>query len=262
MENKVGYSRRNFLVPVPHFTSLYDFNQKLLTVADEDMNREQYHYDQTILERYEADRNALLPLPDIAFDTARYGAVTTDIWGRFTLEAGRHEYSVSPDYSETTVMLKITATQVLVSDMQNHLIVTHRRLYGDRKQSSMDWIPYLTAISRKPRSLFNSGLYDMMPESMQKYMKLCNSSDRGTVLKALAELTKRTGFDSALQTVDQALLYQVKDPDSLKNLYRRLYSDVPELPPLPQQNGIPKIVQMPVDLSSYDNLLAKGGAVN
>ena len=79
----------------------------------------------------------------------------------------------------------------------------------------------------------------MMPDNMQKYMKLCNSSDRGTVLKVLAELTKRTGFDSALQTVDQALLYQVKDPDSLKNLYRRLYSDVPELPPLPQQNGIP-----------------------
>ena len=102
----------------------------------------------------------------------------------------------------------------------------------------------------------------MMPENMQRYMKLCSSSDRGTVLKVLAELTNRTGFDSALQTVDQALLYQVKDPDSLKNLYRRLYADVPELPPLPQQNGVPKIVQMPVDLSSYDKLLQKGGAVN
>lgn len=102
----------------------------------------------------------------------------------------------------------------------------------------------------------------MMPENMQRYMKLCSSSDRGTVLKVLAELTNRTGFDSALQTVDQALLYQVKDPDSLKNLYRRLYADVPELPPLPQQNGVPNIVQMPVDLSSYDKLLRKGGAVN
>lgn len=262
VENKVGYSRRNFLVPVPHFTCLSDFNQQLLTDADEDMNREHYHYDQTIVERYEADRKALLPLPDIAFDTARYEAVTTDKWGRFTLNAGKHEYSVSPDYSETTVMLKITATQVMVSDMQHHLIVTHQRLYGDQKQSSMDWIPYLTSISRKPRSLFNSGLYDMMPDNMQKYMKLCNSSDRGTILKVLAELTKRTGFDSALQTVDQALLYQVKDPDSLKNLYRRLYSDVPELPPMPQQSSVPRIVQLPVDLSSYDKLLAKGGAVN
>ena len=262
VENKVGYSRRNFLVPVPRFTCLYDFNQNLLVLADADMDREHYHYDQTILERYDADRKALLPLPDTAFDTAKYETVVTDKWGRFTLESGKHEYSVSPDHSESTVMLKITATQVIVMDMQQHLIVTHRRLYGDRKQSSMEWVPYLTAISRKPRSLFNSGLFDMMPESMQRYMKLCSSSDRGTVLKVLAELTNRTGFDSALQTVDQALLYQVKDPDSLKNLYRRLYADVPELPPLPQQNGVPKIVQMPADLSSYDRLLKKGGAVN
>lgn len=191
-----------------------------------------------------------------------YETVVTDKWGRFTLESGKHEYSVSPDHSETTVMLKISVTQVMVMDMKQHLIVTHRRLYGDQKQSSMEWIPYLTAISRKPRSLFNSGLFDMMPENMQRFMKLCGSSDRGTVLKVLAELTNRTGFDSALLTVDQALLYQVKDPDNLKNLYRRLYADVPELPPLPQQNRVPKIVQIPVDLSSYDQLLGKGGAVN
>ena len=69
----------------------------------------------------------------------------------------------------------------------------------------------------------------MNPESGWEKGKLCSSSDRGTVLKVLAELTNRTGFDSTLQTVDQALLYQVKDPDSLKNLYRRLYADVPEL---------------------------------
>lgn len=62
VENKVGYSRRNFLVPVPHFTSLYDFNQSLLSEADADMDREHYHYDQTILERYDTDRKALLPL--------------------------------------------------------------------------------------------------------------------------------------------------------------------------------------------------------
>lgn len=262
VENKVGYARRNFLVPVPHFVSLCDFNQNLLSESDLDMDREHYHYDQTILERYDADHKALLPLPDKAFDAARYETAVTNRWGRFTLESGKHEYSVSPDHSETTVALKITAAQVIVMDMKQHLIVAHRRLYGDQKQSSMEWLPYLTAISRKPRSLFNSGLFDLMPESLQRYMKLCSSSDRGTILKVLAELTNRTGFDSAIQTVDQALLYQVKDPDSLKNLYRRLYTDVPELPPLPQQNGVPKIVQMPVDLSSYDQLLKKGGAIN
>ena len=52
------------------------------------------------------------------------------------------------------------------------------------------------------------------------------------------------------------------NPDSLKNLYRRLYADVPELPPMPFQSGVPTLKQMPVDLASYDLLLQKGGAAN
>ena len=56
-----------FLVPPPRFTSLADFNKELLEEADRDMEREHYHYDQTIRERYEEDRRAFLPLPDIAF---------------------------------------------------------------------------------------------------------------------------------------------------------------------------------------------------
>jgi hypothetical protein len=145
--------------------------------------------------------------------------------------------------------------------MEHHHIVTHKRLYGGHKQSSMDWIPYLTEISRKPRSLFNSGIYDMMPAPMQEFVKSCSSSDRSRILKILAEQTKRTGFDSAVNTVTQALTYQVKDPDSLQNLYRRLYSDVPLLPPLPAQERVPAVVPMPVDLSAYDAAL-KGGAAN
>ena len=262
VENKVGYSRRNFLVPPPRFMELSEYNHRLLAEADSDMDREHYHYDQTILERFGEDKKALLPLPDVAFDPARYETVLTDKWGRFTLEKGKHEYSVSPDHVCTNVWLKITSRQVQVMDMQHRSIVTHRRLYGDQKQSSMEWLPYLTAISRKPRSLFNSGIYDMMPENMQRYVKSCGSTDRGAILKVLAELTGRTGFDSALQTVNQALLYQVRDPDSLKNLYRRLYADVPELPPMPVQSGVPTLKQMPVDLASYDLLLQKGGAAN
>ena len=112
VENKVGYSRRNFLVPPPRFMELSEYNSRLLKEADGDMDREHYHYDQTILERFHKDKKSLLPLPDIAFDPARYETVLTDKWGRFTLEKGKHEYSVSPDHTCTNVWLKITSRQV------------------------------------------------------------------------------------------------------------------------------------------------------
>lgn len=261
-ESKVKYGRKNFLVPMPRFLALADYNRQLLDICDGDMDR--YHYrfkDETIRERFGKDSKALKPLPEIPFDTASYQQANTDGWGKFTLNKGRHTYSASPGQANGEVWLKITAENVTVMDLSMHPIVTHRRLYGDDVQESMEWLPYLEYIARKPRSLRNSGIYDMMPESMQKYLDNCNNTDRGKILKTLSELTKRTGFDSAVQTVGQAIAYQANDPDSLMSLYRRLYADVPALPPLAGQKGIPVLEQMPSGLDAYDALL-EGGCVS
>ena len=80
----------------------------------------------------------------------------------------------------------------------------------------------------------------------------------GKVLKTLVELTDRSGFDQALGTIDQAIQYSATDADSLKNLHRRLYNNIPELPPLAPQNGIPNIKQMPANLDAYDAFLKRG----
>lgn len=141
-------------------------------------------------------------------------------------------------------------------------IVRHKRLYGDDHER-MDWLPYLSYIAKKPRSLRNSGIYDMMPASMQQYMDSCDNKDRGRALKILAELTSRTGFNSALATVDEAIRFHATDPDSLESLYRRIYSEVPIMPPisaseLPSQ----KIIPFRNELKELDALLMKGGASN
>ena len=264
VENKVGYLRRNELVPVPEFQSLSSKNRDLLAACDEDMQREHYEDDKgrLISELFEHDRAALLPLPSVPFDTALYMSATTNKYGKFTLEKGKHIYSASPSFSEGIVQLKITSSEVIVMDSDLHEIVRHRRLYGDERES-MDWIPYLRHIARRPRSLKNSGIYGMMPEAMQAYMDQCENSERGKILKVLAELTERSGFDSALNTVSEAVRLHAADPDSLQSLYRRIYTDVPVLPPLEPSEGIPdmKIIQFPGDLSDLDAVL-KGGAAN
>lgn len=134
MENKVGYLRRNELVPIPRFIS----------------------------ELFEEDKARLLPLPSVPFDTALYTTATTDKYGKFTLDVGKHRYSASPAFCDSIVNLKITSSAVIVMDADMHEVVCHKRLYGDEHER-MDWLPYLTYIARKPRSLRNSGIYDMMP---------------------------------------------------------------------------------------------------
>ena len=126
----------------------------------------------------------------------------------------------------------------------------------------MEWIPYLKYVALRPRSFRNSGVRDLLPESVRLYIDRCSNTDRGKVLKVLAELTERTGFDSAVQTVQQAVRYNATDPDSLKNLYNSLYSNIPVLAPLKSRDGIPQLMQMPANLTAYDNFLEKEEAVN
>mgnify|MGYP002624331678 FL=1 len=260
VENKVGYLRRNNFVPIPRFESLKGKNRELLAACDEDMRREHYDKSRLISDLFQEDKAALLPLPSVRFDTAGYGSAITDKYGRFTLDNGKHRYSASPDFCEKVVQYKLTSSEVIVMDSDLHEIVRHKRLYGDEKER-MDWLPYLKYIARKPRSLRNSGIYDMMPEAMRHFMDTCDSVDRGKILKTLSELTDRTGFESALRTVNEAINLQVKDPDSLKNLYRRLYTDVPILQPLESSMDMPlgKIIPLSNDLSICDEAL-KGGA--
>ena len=265
VENKVGYLRRNKLVPVPKFSSLPDKNQELLTACDKDMAREHYDYDDCrfISELFEQDRAALLPLPSVPFDASFYTSAVTDKYGRFTLDKGKHRYSASPEFCETTVRLRITSSEVLVMNSDLHEVVRHKRLYGEEHER-MDWIPYLKYIARKPRSLRNSGIYELMPETMQIYMDSCASSERGRILKILADLTERSGFSSAVSTVEEAIRFSATDPDSLMNLYRRTYADVPMLPPLSLDSGIPsqKVIPIRNDLASLDTVLKKGGVIN
>lgn len=263
VENKVGYLRRNELVPVPRFPKLAEKNKDLLECCQTDMQREHYDKDHFISELFEEDKARLLPLPSVPFDAALYTTASTDKYGKFTLEGGKHRYSASPAFCESIVNPKITSSTVFVMDADMHEVVLHKRLYGEEHER-MDWLPYLTYIARKPRSLRNSGIYDMMPKTMQMYMDNCENKERGRVLKILAELTERTGFTSAVKTIDEAVRLNASDPDSLLNLYRRAFMDVPPLPPLENQTLLPqqKIIPFRNDLTMLDTALKKGGAVN
>lgn len=262
VENKVGYLRRNELVPIPDFKSLPDKNADLLSACDKDMQREHYDKDRMISDLYQADHAALLHLPSVPFDTKGYMTVQTDKYGRFTLDKGMHRYSASPAQCSTTVQIELTSAEVIVKDEHFKEIVRHRRLYGKDEPESMDWVPYLKYIARKPRSLRNSGIYELMPQSMRMFMDSCASADRGRVLKVLSELTERSGFDSAVATVDEAVRRQAHDADSLESLYRRLFSNVPEVPALDSSidQAFGKIIPFSNDLAVYDQALERGGA--
>lgn len=231
-------------------------------MCDSDAEREHYRHNETLAELFTEDLKHSHRLPEILFDPSGKRSIITNNWGKFYLYKGMHEYSVSPKYANTAVNLKMTSSFIIVMDENFREIVRHRRLYGEAKQQSMDWLPYLKQLSMRPRALKYSGIYDLMPAQMKQFIEGLSHMETGRVLKVLTELTDRTGFDSALNTVREALGYGASDSESLKNLYRRLYADVPELPPMPLDSRIPVVGQMESNIADYDAFLGKGGAAN
>ena len=45
---------------------------------------------QNFIRKFLEDKAALLPLPAVRFDTSSYGNVTSDKYGRFTLDKGKY----------------------------------------------------------------------------------------------------------------------------------------------------------------------------
>ena len=81
VENKVGYSRRNAFVPVPTVTSFEEFNEHLWEWCEQDAQRLHYKYKVPIQELWEADRDALLKLPEYPFPVFRYEALSVNKYG-------------------------------------------------------------------------------------------------------------------------------------------------------------------------------------
>ena len=261
VECKVGYHRRNLLVPVPRFDDLKAFNKELLRLCDEDMEREHYRKNSDIVQLFEEDRKALLPLPAVPYEACQYLTLRTNTYAKFSLEGGKHLYSTAPKYANTRVLVKITAYEVIPLDESHREITCHQRLYGSTKQESMDWLPYLTQLARCPGALKYSGIYAMLPDPVQSYLEGIGKSERGKILRALATLCEDSSFEQALRTIEQALDRGVKDIDSLVALHQRLTGVVPPLPNVRLPEGLPQMAAFHFDAKAYDAALygAKGG---
>ena len=257
VENKVGYLRRNLLVPVPEMTSLEAYNRELLTRCDADHRRTHYRSEKRIAELFEADQAALLPLPPIPFDPTRYETVRADAYGMVSLERGLHRYSSSPRFAREAVRVRIGAHRVTLLDESLREIVSHSRLYGPQKQQRMQWLPYLTQLSRRPRAVKYSGVWEMMPEPLQQWLSRREPASVGGALKLLAELTERSSFDAACAAVTAALSYGATDGESLVALHDRLtrYSGImPQVSPAATVDA-PAVRFEP---ARYDAMLAGG----
>ncbi|GHU36670.1 hypothetical protein FACS1894105_07420 [Clostridia bacterium] len=71
VENKVGYLRRNHLLPAPKINDIEAFNRNLLDECMTDLERNHYVKNEQIIDMFKAEQEALIPLPRERFRVFR-----------------------------------------------------------------------------------------------------------------------------------------------------------------------------------------------
>lgn len=252
VEGKVGYNRRNFLVPVPKVIDLQTFNEQLFKTCDEDMNREHYEKKEPISELFEQDREALLPLPSKRFKVTRLEKVTTDNYSFVRFENNR--YSTAPEYNRCEVWLEISAEEIRVLNEKYEEISVHERHYEVVKEAVIDWLKYLTAITRKPNAFKYTAFFKTLPTVWQAYFNDSDFDSGKKMLNVIAPLIAEGKLDDATAVME---LTNVKDADSFLASYRSITELNQPIKEVITENT-PKQTVYKQDLSVYSSFMNGG----
>jgi len=220
VENKVGYIRRNYLLPPPEIVDLERFNEELLVMCMEDLEREHYVKGEMITKLFAAEQEALIPFPREKFRVFTIEKVKTDKYSFIHYESNR--YSTSPEYAKCEMWLEVGAYELRVLNSQYEHIVTHERKYGKETQPSIDFENYIGELSRKPRAFLSSPYFQTLPESVQKHLNNCTYAELKKMLVTLVPIIKDGKIGDAAAVLE---LTAIRDTEEFKVAYRALTED-------------------------------------
>ena len=203
VENKVGYWRRNFLVPIPQIADLVAYNATLFPRCMADGQRPHYQKGTWISVLFEQDRQALRALPHTPFHPYRYTQVKTNGYGHFSTD-GAHWYSTAPEYALQEVTVRIGAHVIEPLQADGTPITTLRRQFGKARTDTLDDRTTLTRLLKNPGAWRNSGLRELLPASLQTPLDQATRADLLGALRALQELTERYDWDHAVHALTVA----------------------------------------------------------
>jgi len=149
VEGLVGYVRRNFMVPIPHFASWDEFNLWLEEQCRKRQGDRLRGESETIGERLLRDLVAMRPLPASPFDACDHasGRVTSQALVRYRT----NDYSVPVAYGHQDVWIRGYVGEVVIG-CGGGIIARHPRSY-EREEVVFDPLHYLPLIEQKINAL-------------------------------------------------------------------------------------------------------------
>ncbi|MCP4673165.1 MAG: IS21 family transposase [Desulfobacula sp.] len=148
VEGLVGYSRRNYMVPVPQAKTLEDLNRMLLQECQAYGSHRISGKESSVDGMYEQEKRHLLSLPDIKFSNIQTTNGKSDKYSTVIIDKNRYSVPTAYAYLKIRVVLKVNRLDFYYG---NKKIAEHPRLYNVN-QWSLDPSHYLELIRQRPMS--------------------------------------------------------------------------------------------------------------
>ena len=264
VESKVGYSRRNWFVPIPSIHDISTFNQQLFCKAEADMKRSHYTKGDSIKELFAQEQAQLLTLPTVPYDVVRWDTATVDKYGRIKFD--KHYYHGVPAGAGESVIVKASWNTVEILNKDYESMVQYQRTYN-QKAEAINWQAQFKLFSRKPRAAQHSVHFELLPPAIQDYLS-SSFSDTGELkrrLRFLSQLAVDHELDTQAVAITQARQNGQTDAGAIRHELYRLTNPERLLPLLEDYTPVCLHGYRP-DLSQYDRLttvneaLASGGS--
>jgi hypothetical protein len=149
VEGLVGYTRRNFLVPLPHASSFEGLNVELEDRCRQDLQRRLRGQSATKAELLEEERSALLALPKQGYEARRIEHAGADSLSLARFDCNSYSVPTAYAHRQVTIVAGIDEVRLVVD---NHLVARHQRHWG-KEHTEYDPIHYLALLERKPGAL-------------------------------------------------------------------------------------------------------------
>jgi len=149
VEGLVGYSRRNFMVPIPHASSWEELNAHLEADCRKRRERRLRGHTETIGERFERDSAVLLLLPAAPYEACE--KISARVSSLSLVRYRANDYSVPTEYGHRQVWVKGYVHEVVIA-CGSEVIARHQRSY-EREAVIFDPLHYLALLEQKTRAL-------------------------------------------------------------------------------------------------------------
>jgi len=146
VENLVGYGRRNFLVPVPSFSSFAELNAHLEAACLADMDRSVRGKREGKAERFKIDQEAMLGFPAESFEPRRVAQTKASSLSLVRFDGNDYSVPTRCAHHEVTVLGGIDEISIASGA---EVVARHARCW-DKEQVFFDPLHYLALLERKP----------------------------------------------------------------------------------------------------------------